>query len=129
MAFWNFTYVEMGRHDLTAVIDHALEVSGAASLSYIAHSQGTSAMFAVVSCGTSGYFFCLLFPKTEKSLSLICSVRKCFSTQPYIFKVSFGTNFGAFFRGVGLVFDLVARFCHEKNRCVTNPKLVSKKVL
>lgn len=39
----------MGTHDLPAVITKALEISGAAKLSYIGHSQGTTQMFYALS--------------------------------------------------------------------------------
>jgi len=43
--YWDFSFEELGRFDLKAMIDHALEVSSAQKLSYVGHSQGTTQMF------------------------------------------------------------------------------------
>ena len=40
---------EMARYDLTATINTILNVTGADSLSYVGHSQGTEIMFARLS--------------------------------------------------------------------------------
>ena len=48
-AFWDFSWVEMGRYDITASISRALEISGGKKLSYIGHSQGTAQMFVLLS--------------------------------------------------------------------------------
>jgi lysosomal acid lipase/cholesteryl ester hydrolase len=45
--FWDFAYFEMGKYDLPAMIDFILEKTGAPDLTYIGHSQGTSAFFAM----------------------------------------------------------------------------------
>lgn len=45
-AFWNFTYDEMALYDLPAHINYVLDHTGASSLSYIGHSQGTIQAFA-----------------------------------------------------------------------------------
>ena len=34
-AFWNFSWDEMAAHDLPALIDHVLNVTGAAQLMYV----------------------------------------------------------------------------------------------
>ena len=39
--FWDFSVDEFIRYDVPASIDHALATSGASSLTYIGHSQGT----------------------------------------------------------------------------------------
>ena len=48
-AFWDFSFAEMGKYDLPAIITKALAVSGAKKLSYVGHSQGTSQMFYALS--------------------------------------------------------------------------------
>jgi pimeloyl-ACP methyl ester carboxylesterase len=43
-AFWTFSMDEMVEHDLPAMLAYALRVSGAATLRYVGHSQGTAIM-------------------------------------------------------------------------------------
>lgn len=40
--YWNFTWVEMGRYDIPAVINYILDHSGQEKLSFVGHSQGTT---------------------------------------------------------------------------------------
>lgn len=47
--FWNFSFHEIGFFDIPAMIDHALEKSNKAKLTYIGHSQGTTAYFVMSS--------------------------------------------------------------------------------
>lgn len=37
-SFWDFSFVEMGLYDVPAQIEKVLELTGAANLSYVAHS-------------------------------------------------------------------------------------------
>ena len=43
--YWNFTWVEMGRFDIPAVVEYILDHTGQEKLSYIGHSQGTTQLF------------------------------------------------------------------------------------
>lgn len=43
--YFNFSFIEMGDHDLPAMIDYVLDVTGQKKVAYVAHSQGTSQMF------------------------------------------------------------------------------------
>lgn len=47
--FWAFSWDEMAAHDLPASINYILSVTGAASLGYVGHSQGTTIGFAALS--------------------------------------------------------------------------------
>lgn len=43
--FFNFSFIEMGDHDLPAMLDYVLAVTGQKKVAYVGHSQGTSQMF------------------------------------------------------------------------------------
>lgn len=47
--YWNFSYEEIGSHDLPASIDHILYIRNLSQLTYIGFSQGTTAMFVMCS--------------------------------------------------------------------------------
>ncbi len=47
--FWEFSCVEMGRHDIPKMVDYALKLADAEKLCYIGHSQGTTQMFVALS--------------------------------------------------------------------------------
>ncbi|XP_017770538.1 PREDICTED: uncharacterized protein LOC108558213, partial [Nicrophorus vespilloides] len=47
--FWNFSWHEIGKFDLPALIDHILELTQEDKLFYIGHSQGTTAFFVMAS--------------------------------------------------------------------------------
>ena len=44
--FWCFSWDEFAKYDIPATLDKVLGVSGASTLSYIGHSQGTTIAFA-----------------------------------------------------------------------------------
>ena len=46
--FWAFSWDEMAAYDLPASIDYILAATGAASLGYVGHSQGTTMGFAAL---------------------------------------------------------------------------------
>uniref|UniRef100_A0A182SY57 Lipase n=1 Tax=Anopheles maculatus TaxID=74869 RepID=A0A182SY57_9DIPT len=48
-AYWDYSWHEMGYHDLPATIDHILHVTGANLLHYIGYSQGTTVFFVMAS--------------------------------------------------------------------------------
>lgn len=43
--YWNFTFDEMGKYDLPAIVDYILSETYETSLHYIGHSQGTTQAF------------------------------------------------------------------------------------
>lgn len=47
--FWNYSFDEMAKYDLTAIIDYALNATGQEKLYYVGHSQGTTSAFALLS--------------------------------------------------------------------------------
>ncbi|XP_049881145.1 lipase 1-like [Pectinophora gossypiella] len=47
--FFNFSWDEMGRYDLPATIDYILSVTERKKMSYVGHSQGTTAFFVMCS--------------------------------------------------------------------------------
>ncbi|XP_046666736.1 lipase 1-like [Homalodisca vitripennis] len=47
--FWNWTWDEMGRYDLPAVIGYILQVTGHQQILYIGHSMGTTMFFVLCS--------------------------------------------------------------------------------
>ncbi|KAG7390974.1 cholesterol esterase [Phytophthora pseudosyringae] len=44
--FWKFSWEDMGKYDLPAEIKYALKKTGSSTLSYVAHSEGTTQAFA-----------------------------------------------------------------------------------
>lgn len=49
-AFWNFTFHEIGQHDLPAVIDHMMDLKGwDIKINYVGHSMGTTVLFSLLS--------------------------------------------------------------------------------
>lgn len=47
--FWDFSWHEIGCFDLPAMIDTVLDTTGAKSLKYVGHSQGTTTFFVMMS--------------------------------------------------------------------------------
>jgi pimeloyl-ACP methyl ester carboxylesterase len=47
--FWDFSFVEMGRFDLPAMIDHIREQTGQDKVIYMGHSLGTTQMISALS--------------------------------------------------------------------------------
>uniref|UniRef100_A0A182F9N1 Lipase n=1 Tax=Anopheles albimanus TaxID=7167 RepID=A0A182F9N1_ANOAL len=43
--FWDFSFDEIGRYDLPAIVDHVLTETGHPKLHYVGHSQGTTIFF------------------------------------------------------------------------------------
>uniref|UniRef100_T1JB83 Lipase n=1 Tax=Strigamia maritima TaxID=126957 RepID=T1JB83_STRMM len=48
-AFWEFSYDEMAKYDLPAVIDFMLTTTGFKQIDYVGHSMGTTMIFALLS--------------------------------------------------------------------------------
>ncbi|XP_011498525.1 PREDICTED: lipase 3-like [Ceratosolen solmsi marchali] len=47
--FWNFSWHEIGIHDIPAMIDYILHTTGQKKISYVGHSQGTTVFFVMTS--------------------------------------------------------------------------------
>ncbi|XP_054738906.1 lipase 3 [Anastrepha obliqua] len=48
-SFWNFTWHEIGYFDLPAIVDYVLETTGHQQVHYVAHSQGSTIFFVLLS--------------------------------------------------------------------------------
>jgi len=49
VAFWDFSWHEIGVYDLPAVVEHVLHVTGHQRLHYVGHSQGTTVLLVLLS--------------------------------------------------------------------------------
>ncbi|KAH8282129.1 hypothetical protein KR054_005724 [Drosophila jambulina] len=47
--FWDFTFHEMGKHDIPSTIDYILNFTGLSQLHYVGHSQGTVVFWIMAS--------------------------------------------------------------------------------
>ncbi|XP_045113942.1 gastric triacylglycerol lipase-like [Portunus trituberculatus] len=47
--FWRFSYDEMAKHDLPAMLEHVLVETGVEKVVYVGHSMGTTVFFATMS--------------------------------------------------------------------------------
>ena len=47
--FFDYSFYENAKYDMIPQIERALEISGQPKLTYVAHSQGTTQMFAMLS--------------------------------------------------------------------------------
>lgn len=47
--YWNFSWWEIGFHDLAAIIDYVLNETVNSKLYYVGHSQGTTALMVLLS--------------------------------------------------------------------------------
>lgn len=43
--YWDFSWHEMGKYDVPAVVDYILDTTGRKDVMYIGHSQGTTEFF------------------------------------------------------------------------------------
>ncbi|GBP43579.1 Lipase 3 [Eumeta japonica] len=46
-SFWDFSWEEIGRFDVAAMVDYVLETTSQKNLHYVGHSQGTTAFFVL----------------------------------------------------------------------------------
>eukprot|EP00742_Colponemidia_sp_Colp-10_P002746 GILJ01002936.1.p1 GENE.GILJ01002936.1~~GILJ01002936.1.p1 ORF type:complete len:423 (-),score=58.58 GILJ01002936.1:189-1457(-) len=47
-AFWDFSWDEMAKYDIPAIVNYVLKVNTGPRLAYVGHSQGTTQMFAAL---------------------------------------------------------------------------------
>ncbi|XP_059055758.1 lipase 3-like [Achroia grisella] len=71
--FWAFSWDEIGRYDLPAMIDYILDKTGEEKLIYIGHSQGSTTFFVL----------CSELPEYNKKISVMVA----FSAVAFIFGV------------------------------------------
>ncbi|CAH0683023.1 unnamed protein product [Spodoptera exigua] len=62
--FWHFSWEEIAVHDLPAMIDYILQVTGMQNLYYVGHSQGT----------TTGYVLCAMKPEYNSKIKMMFSL-------------------------------------------------------
>lgn len=48
-SFWNFSWHEIGQQDLPAIVDYILDFTHQSSVHYVAHSQGSTVFFVMLS--------------------------------------------------------------------------------
>lgn len=78
--YWKFSWDEMSRYDLPAMIETALRISRQSSLYYIAHSQGTEIMFTKLSLDAE--FGKKVRRPSTYTIHVCLQIKKCFMLAP-----------------------------------------------
>lgn len=79
--FWDFSFQQMGRYDLPAIIAKILHETGKTRISYVGHSQGTSQMFAALSDPLTSKF---MNDHLDIFIAFAPIVYLCNQTNPYL---------------------------------------------
>uniref|UniRef100_A0A8R1DUW7 Abhydro_lipase domain-containing protein n=1 Tax=Caenorhabditis japonica TaxID=281687 RepID=A0A8R1DUW7_CAEJA len=92
--FWKFSWEEMARHDLPAMIDYTLKTTKQAQLYYVGHSQG---------CFSAQQALCALtmFAKMSEDAEMSKKVRKFFAMAP----VARMSNVKGVFKDLGEIYE------------------------
>ena len=121
--YWEFSWDEMAKYDLPAMINHALLISGKQSLYYVGHSQGTMMAFAGLSMDKSlakkvDVFFALA--PVAKVANTKSPIRYLAYFTPFL-KLVFG-EFGVrdFMPSTTLVKWMARRICPEDTQSCDN---------
>uniref|UniRef100_A0AAY5KDN6 Lipase n=1 Tax=Esox lucius TaxID=8010 RepID=A0AAY5KDN6_ESOLU len=93
--FWQFSYDEMAKKDLPAVVNHILKTTGQDQIYYVGHSQGTTIAFIAFS-----------------SMPELASKIKMFFALAPVATVAF-TMFIFFLRGGGAIKWFATNFCNK----------------
>lgn len=88
-AYWQFSYDEMGKYDIPAVIQYMLDVTSAPQISYVAHSMGNVMFFIAADQNPT-----LINGKVKRMASLAPAVYVSNSISPIKALSVAPTNFG-----------------------------------
>lgn len=83
IAYWDFTWADMGRYDVPAFIDKILEETGHSKVTYIGYGQGSNQIFYSLATAEE--------PEYEKKLNKVIALVPC------IYKSSSFENVGSTF--------------------------------
>jgi len=114
--FWTYSFDEMAKYDIPAVIDKMLNVTGFEQIYYIGHSMGTAASFALLS--TQPKYNRII--RTNFALAPIAQLQNVRSPirlfAPLTTRFSFVLNIfgnGEFFENEGIVKLLTSTVCNS----------------
>lgn len=94
--FWDFSFDEMAKLDLPAMVDYALKTSGQKQLYYVGHSQGTMMAFAGLSENAK------LNDQIKTVFALAPVARLSHATSPLTYLSYLENEIGAFFDLIGV---------------------------
>uniref|UniRef100_A0A0N5ATW7 Lipase n=1 Tax=Syphacia muris TaxID=451379 RepID=A0A0N5ATW7_9BILA len=107
--YWQFSWEEMAKYDLTAMIEKALEITNQSSLYYVGHSQGTI----------------ILFTKLASEPEFACKIKKFFALAPVGTVKHLKGMLGVLARKFYYVFEFMEHFLGKK-RFLPNTKLTTE---
>jgi len=94
--FWDFSFQDMAKFDLPAMVDYALNVTGQKQLYYVGHSEGTMLIFAGLSENSE------LNKKIKTAFALAPVARLEHASSPITYLSILENEIGAFFNLLGV---------------------------
>lgn len=94
--FWDFSFQEMAKYDLPAMVNYALNTTGQKQLFYVGHSEGTMMIFAGLSENKS------LNKKIRTAFALAPVARLEHASSPITYLSEFESEIKAFFNLMGV---------------------------